>query len=265
MNYETLAYDTRDHIARITLNRPQVGNAINIQMATELEDLCQRVNQDPDVRVLIITGSGSKAFCLGEDLDQFSSAILGSSPSLAELKEFSLCCNVAAMVAAIECPVLASLNGDTLGMGLAMALACDLRLASDQAFFAVPDLSRGYFIASGITQWLPRIVGRGKAMEMILTAEPVDAPQAHRIGLVHRLAAPEQVLAETEKLADEIASRAPVALRYVKEATNKGMDLTLEQGLRLECDLYMILQTTQDRIEGISAFREKKQPLFRGE
>ncbi len=101
MNYETLAYDTRDHIARITLNRPQVGNAINIQMATEFEDLCQRVNQDPDVRVLIITGSGSKAFCLGEDLDQFSSAILGNSPSLTELKEFSLCCNVAAMVAAI--------------------------------------------------------------------------------------------------------------------------------------------------------------------
>jgi enoyl-CoA hydratase/carnithine racemase len=265
MDYETLAYDTRDHVARITLDRPQVGNAINMQMATELEHVCQQVNQDREARVVIITGSGSKAFCLGEDLDEFSSAILGSSPSLTELKDFSLCCNVAAMVASIECPVLAALNGDTFGMGLAIALACDLRLASDQALFCVPDLSRGYLMASGITQWLPRIVGRGKAMEMILTAEPVDARQAHRIGLIHRIAPPDQVLAETEKLAGQIAAGAPVASRYVKEAITKGMDLTLDQGLSLECDLYMILQTTHDRIEGITAFREKKQPLFRGE
>ncbi len=265
MSYETVAFDTRDHIAWITLNRPDVGNTINIQMATELEEICQRVNQDQDIRAVVIGGGRAQAFCLGEDLDQFSGTVLGDSPSLSALKDFSLRHNVAAVVASIECPVIAAMNGDAAGMGLALALACDLRIASDQAFFSVPDLSRGYLMSSGITQWLPRIVGRGKAMELILTCQPVDAHEALRMGLVHRLAPADQVLTETETIATQIASGAPVALRYVKEAVNKGMDLTLAQGLRLECDLYMILQTTQDRVEGIRAFREKKQPLFRGQ
>jgi methylglutaconyl-CoA hydratase len=265
MSYDTIGFDKKDHVAHITLNRPDVGNAINIQMATELEEICQKVNQDQDIRVIIISGAGAQAFCLGEDLNQFSSTILADSPSLTTLKDFALRHNVAAVVAAIECPVIAAINGDASGMGLALALACDLRIASDQALFGVPDLSRGYLMASGITQWLPRIVGRGKAMELVLTAQPIDANEALRIGLVHRLTAPEQVLTESDKAASQIASGAPVALRYVKEAINKGMDLTLEQGLRLECDLYMILQTTQDRVEGIRAFRDKKQPLFRGE
>jgi methylglutaconyl-CoA hydratase len=264
VNYEAIAYNKRDQISYITLNRPEAANAINIQMAVEVEEVCHQINQE-DTRVVVISGAGGKAFCSGEDLSQFSSAVLGEPPSLAALKEFTLHYNVAKMVAGIERPVVAAINGDAFGAGLALALSCDLRIASAQALFGVPDLARGYLLASGITQWLPRIVGRGKAMELILTAEPIDASEALRIGLVHRVVPHREVISEAEKLAQEIASKAPIALRYAKEAVNKGLDLPLEQGLRLEADLYMILQTTQDRLEGVKAFREKRQPFFKGE
>jgi len=264
VSFEAIAYEKRDQIGYITLNRPEAANAINIQMAVELEEVCHQINQE-DTRVVVISGAGGKVFCSGEDLSQLSSTVLGESPSLAALKEFTLHHNVAKMVAGIECPVVAAINGDTFGAGLALALSCDLRIASAQARFGIPDLARGYLLASGITQWLPRIVGRGKAMELILTAEPIDAREAHRIGLVHRVVLHQEVISEAEKLAKDLASKAPIALQYAKEAVNKGLDLTLEQGLRLECDLYMILQTTQDRIEGVKAFREKKQPFFKGE
>jgi enoyl-CoA hydratase/carnithine racemase len=265
MGYHMVAFETRDHVGWITLNRSEAGNAINIQMAREIEQVSHRVNQDQDIRAVVITGSGVSAFCLGEDLDDLSLTVEGDSPSSSLVNDSAPHDSVAAMIASIECPVIAAINGDASGMGLALALACDLRIASDRAAFSIPDLSRGYLTSSGITQWLPRIVGRGKAMELMLTSDPIDAPEALRIGLVHRLAPPEEVLPEAEKLATQIASGAPLALRYVKEAVNKGMDLTLAQGLRLECDLYMILQTTQDRVEGITAFREKRQPHFTGE
>jgi enoyl-CoA hydratase/carnithine racemase len=234
-------------------------------MAAELEELCRRINQEEDTRSVVIRGAGNKVFCSGEDLSQFSNAILGEPSSLAELKEFILRYNVAAMVSGIECPVVAAINGDAFGAGLALALSCDLRIASDKSFFGIPDVARGYLMASGITQWLPRIIGKSKATELILTAEPVNAQEAHRIGLVHRVVPHQDVFSEAEKLATEIASKAPIALQYAKEVVNKGLDLTIEQGLRLECDLYMLLQTTQDRTEGIKAFLEKRQPRFIGE
>ncbi|MBM4463101.1 MAG: hypothetical protein FJ012_07145 [Chloroflexi bacterium] len=265
MSYKAIVYEKRDGIAHVTLNRPEAGNAIDIQMAVEIEEVCQRINQDKDSAAVILSGAGERAFCSGEDVKQFSSASFGESPSLATLKEFGWRYNLAIMVAAIECPVVAAINGDALGAGLALALSCDLRIASDQARFGVPDLRRGYFLASGITQWLPRIVGRGKAMELILTAEIITAREAQRIGLIHQIVPQQEVLSEAEKVAKEMSRKAPLALRYAKEAVSKGLDLTLEQGLRLECDLYMILQTTSDRTEGIKAFREKRQPMFKGE
>jgi len=265
VSYQAITYQKREHISYITLNRPEADNTINTQMVVEIEDICNQINQQEDVRAVIISGAGDTAFCLGEDLTQFSGTILGETPSLIELKEFTQRYNVATMISRIRCPVIAAINGDASGTGLALALSCDLRIASERSFFTISNIAQGYMLSNGITQLLPRIVGQSKAMELILTAVPIDAQEAHRIGLVHRLAPHQEVVTEAEKLAGETAKKAPIALRYTKEVVNKGLDLTLEQGLRLECDLYMILQTTLDRTEGIEAFREKRQPLFRGE
>ncbi|OGO05515.1 MAG: hypothetical protein A2Y91_00840 [Chloroflexi bacterium RBG_13_54_8] len=265
MIYKTIVYQKSRQVACITLNRPEAANTINLQMAMEIEEACQRINGDEDTTVVVLTGAGGEAFCSGEDFNQISDTVSDDALSPDALKEFTLRYNVSAMVGGIRCPVVAAINGEALGAGLALALSCDVRVASSQALFGVPDLARGYFLANGITQLLPRIVGRGKAMELILTTETVDASEALRIGLIHRIAPHHEVFSEAEKLAGDIASKAPLSLRYIKEAVNKGLDLTLEQGLGLECDLYMILHTTHDRTEGVKAFREKRQPSFVGE
>lgn len=265
LSHGPLLYARKGHVGCITLNRPDAGNAVDQYMAAALEQVCRQVNQDPAVSVVLIRGAGEWAFCHGEDTSILSEGAAGGSPSADSLRDLGLRRNVAEMVCSIECPVIAHVNGDAMGAGLALALACDLRIASSQASFGIGDTGRECLLANGLTQLLPRIVGRGKAMEMLLTADPVAAPEALSIGLVHRVLPPAEAAAEAEAAAAEMATRAPIALRYAKEAVNKGMDLTLEQALRLECDLYMILHTTADRTEGITAFREKKKPTFRGE
>jgi len=265
MNHEPIQYNKKAHVGYITLNRPEADNAIDVGMARDLQEVCRMVNQDPEVRVVVIGGAGEKAFCSGEDLGQLSNSAFGEAPSLDSLKDFTLRYNVAEMVSAIECPVLAAINGDASGAGLALALACDLRIASAQASFGVGDQAHGCLLANGLTQLLPRIIGRGKAMELLLTTEPIEASEALTIGLVHRVVPDQDVVSEAIKMAEDMAAKAPIALRYAKEAVNKGMDLTLEQALRLECDLYMMLHTTHDRTEGINAFRGKRKPSFQGE
>ncbi len=268
--HDFVLYAVKGHVARITLNRPGAGNAVDQHLAAALDEVCRQVNQDPGVRVVLIRGAGD-AFCLGEEAGVIKGKTSGGRPAPQRLRPASSRQttdlvpgrNVAEMVCSIECPVIAAVNGDAAGAGLALALACDLRIASAGSSFG--DTGRDWLLANGLTQLLPRIVGRGKAMELLLTAEPVTAAEALSIGLVHRVAPPEKVEAEAEAVATEMASRAPIALRYAKEAVNKGMDLTLEQALRLECDLYMLLHTTADRTEGITAFRDKKKPVFRGD
>jgi len=173
--------------------------------------------------------------------------------------------NVASAVASIDRPVLAAINGDALGWGLELALSCDIRLASHTARFGLPQVAFGLIPMDGGTQRLPRIVGRGKALELIFTARTIGAEEALAVGLVSQVVLRENLAAEAEALARTIAGKAPIALRYIKEAVNKGLDLTLEQGLRLEADLYFLLHTTTDRTEGIRAFQEKKSPHFKGE
>ena len=265
MTYDPIKYHKKGHIGHITLNRPEAGNAIDADMAIALGEICRKINQDPEVRVVVIDGSGDKAFCAGEDLLQLSQSALGDGQSLDSLRDIALRYNVTEAVYGIECPVIAAINGDALGAGLALVLACDLRIASAEALLGVGDLAQECLPANGLTQFLPRIVGRGKAMELLLTAETVEASEALNIGLVHRVVPRQDVVSEASKMAEDMASKAPVALRYAKEAINKGMDLTLEQALRLECDLYMVLHTTHDRTEGIKAFREKRKPTFKGE
>jgi enoyl-CoA hydratase len=247
VSYSAIIYTKKDHIGCITLNRPQAGNRINLKLAEELEDVCLRVNEDDDIYVVIITGAGDKAFCTGSEPEK-----PGARYSAAHA------------IAGIEKPVIAAVNGDALGQGLELALSCDIRLASDKAKFGFPQIAQGLIPFDGGTQRLPRIVGRGKALELILGAETITAREALGIGLVSRVVKGANLAAETEALARTMANKAPIALRFIKEAVNKGLDLTLEQGLRLEADLYFLLHTTADRTEGINAFLKKRKPKFKG-
>jgi enoyl-CoA hydratase len=248
MSYSAVIYAKKDHIARITLNRPDADNVINRQLTRELEDVCRGVNQDDDVYVVIITGAGDKAFCGGGEMGESGTPY-----------------NVAAVVAGIDRPVIAAVNGDALGQGAELALSCDIRLASQRARFGFSQVASGLIPVDGGTQRLPRIVGKGKALELILTADAISAGEALEIGLVSAVFPQEKLAAEAETLARTMASKGPVALRFAKEAVNKGLDLTLEQGLRLEADLYFLLHTTADRTEGIKSFLEKRTPEFKGE
>ncbi|MDD5038826.1 MAG: enoyl-CoA hydratase-related protein [Dehalococcoidales bacterium] len=255
----------KSHIAHITLNRPETGNIINRQLAQELEDTCHRINQDSDIYVVVITGAGDRVFCGGSELEQLIQAGNTSGGSLPKLTDVRVECGVTTAIANIDRPVIAAINGDAIGQGLELALSCDIRLASDRARFSLPQVASGLIPMSGGTQRLPRLIDRGKALELILTAESISAEEALEIGLVNKVIAPENLASEAEALAETIANKAPIALKFAKEAVNKGMDLTLEQGLRLEADLYFLLHTTADRTEGIKAFLQKRPPQFKGQ
>jgi enoyl-CoA hydratase/carnithine racemase len=245
---KNLKFEKKGHVGIITLDRPEAGNAIDQQMAQELEDICLRINRDEEIFVAVVTGTGDRAFCIdGEN-------------GLLEVNY-----SPAGAVAAIECPVIAAINGEAIGQGLELALSCDIRIAADNARFGFINVTEGLIPTDGGTQRLPRIVGRGKALELLLTASIIDAGESLEIGLVSKLVSSERLMAEAGELAESIASKGPIALRYVKEAVNKGMDMTLEQGLRLEADLYFLLHTTDDRTEGIRAFREKRNARFKGQ
>jgi enoyl-CoA hydratase len=241
MPKDLVVFTKKAHIASIILNRPTINQA----MAQELADICEQISGDDDIYVVTLTGSGG-IFCRGGE---------------GEIKKAYY---PAAVFTNIEQPVIAAINGDALGLGLEIALSCDIRLASDKAHFAMPQVAQGYIPTDGGTQRLPRIIGRGKALELLLTAETISATEAFEIGLVSKIVPPDTLKGEVQKLAETIAAKGPIALRYLKEAVLKGMDMTLEQGLRLEADLYFLLHTTSDRTEGIKSFIEKRKPKYKG-
>jgi len=266
MPNSTVIYSSKEHVGHITLNRPRAGNVINLALAQELTDVCERINRDDNIRVVVITGTGEKAFCRGNEMEQAQVGRTrpGRERSLAKFKETGAVFNVASAIAGIDRPVIAAINGNAFGQGLELTLSCDVRLAAKSAHFGFPQIASGLMPRDGGTQRLPRIIGKGKAMELILTGEIIDAEEALAIGLVSQVLPPPELMPAAEALAQSIASKAPIALRFIKEAVNKGLDLTLEQGLRLEADLYFLLHTTADRMEGIRAFLEKRKPQFKG-
>ncbi|MBI2860398.1 MAG: enoyl-CoA hydratase/isomerase family protein [Chloroflexi bacterium] len=241
-----VTYTVTGHIARVTLDRPGQGNVISLDMAQELVDICRGINQDEAVRVVLLAAAG-ETFCAGSELTTEERRYIPS-----------------AAIASIDRPVIAVINGDALGEGLEMALSCDIRLASDRAQLGFPQVGWGLMPWHGGTQRLPRLVGRAKALELLLTADTLSAAEACDIGLVNRVVPAAELEAAAEALAGAVSKQGPVAARYIKEAVNKGLDLTLAQGLRLEADLYFLLHTTADRIEGIRAFLEKRPPRFEG-
>ncbi len=255
MRYETVVYQRREQIGEITLNRPEVNNVIDTRLAEELADICSEVSRDENVKVVTITGAG-KAFAVGTDWD--------GSLSSVDMEDGAKRWSVATAITRLNCPIIAVINGDALGQGLELALACDFRIAAETAYLGLNQIASGLIPWDGGTQHLPRLIGRAKAMEMILLGEPISAREASRIGLINKVVTLKELPLVAADMARRMASSAPLALRYAKEAILKGLDLTLEQGLRLETDLYSLLQTTEDRTEGVTAFLEKRHPKFKG-
>ncbi len=248
MPLRSLALEKRDHIAYLTLKRPDRQNAIDGALLRELADACQAMGADEDVRVAVLSAEGP-AFSCGWDWEgPPEGALLDPFGCLAELSR----------------PVVCALNGDALGAGLELALACDVRIAAEGTRFGLPETAMGLIPMGGGTQRLARLVGRGKALEMVLTAEPIDTQEALRIGLVNEVVPGRELMARTEAIALRIAERGPQAVRYAKEAIQRGLEMPLEQALRYETDLTIIIQTTEDRAEGVRAFLEKRKPRFKG-
>jgi len=241
--------------AVIELAGPVTGANRIRSVGDQLSDACSRISGADEARVVAVVGSGENPFSWGEGYDDLlESAAAG--PGLFRSPAESL--------GGLELPVIVGIQGDALGPGLEMALACDLRIAAEGARFGLLQVRAGFMPCDGGTQRLSRIVGKAKALEMILTGETIDSREALRIGLVNRVVPEEEVVKTVMDMAGEMVSRAPVAMRFAKEAVLNGMDMTLEQGLRLEADLYFLLHTTRDRTDGITAFREKKKPRFEG-
>ena len=247
-------YETAEHIATITLCRPDAGNAIDELMAAALRDACERARQDDDIRVVMLTGAGD-AFCLGTEGDAGSL----DPDDMARLR-------VSDAVAAIEKPVIALINGAALDQGLELALACDARVAASDARLGLTQVRRGAMPWDGGTQRLPRLIGQSAALEMILTGRIIRAADALDTGLVNLAQSGASDAAEyAYALASRMAAHAPIAARYLKETLLKGADMTLAQGLALEADLSVLLQSTSDRAEGIGSFLERRAPRYRGE
>lgn len=225
-------------------------------LSNELAEFCAEIAWDGEIQVIILTGAGEKSFFIETDLIGAVSRINGEEP----IKFWS----ITEPIAKLNKPVIAAINGDAIGYGLELALACDIRITTDTSCFGLPQIKIGYIPRNGGTQRLSRLVGKGNALEMILTGETINAQEAYRIGLVNKIVPSDQVIKVAMDMAREMASKGPIALKYAKEAICKGMDLTLEQGLRLESDLYLLIHTTKDRTEGIQAFREKRTPKFEG-
>lgn len=245
-------------LALLTLNRPRNRNRVNLAMAMEIRQACQRMRQDNDVRVAILTGAGG-VFSVGRERGLLSRASQRQDPQLGLEAH-----RAASALAQVEVPTIAALNGDAIDQGLELALACDLRVAEEGIALGFTDLSRCIIPWDGGTQRLPRLVGCARALEMLLTGRLIGAQEALQIGLVNMVVAPKQALRTAEELAGRIAAGGPTAVRFAKEAVLKGLDLTLDQGLQLEADLSFILQATQDRAEGLRSFFEKRPPRFTG-
>jgi enoyl-CoA hydratase/carnithine racemase len=227
--FQTVIYEKRDNIAYVTLNRPEVLNIYNIQMRDELYQVLGAIKDDPNVMVAIFKGAGEKAFCAGADLSEFLTA---PSPIVARQVRWER--DIWGLFLSIPQPLIAALHGYVLGSGIEIALCCDLRVASDNAQFGLPEVGLGIIPAAGATQTLPRTVGEAKALEMLLTGRWLGASEAYQIGLVSRVVPKDKLLLTVERMAKKIVSYSPMAVRGAKQAMVRGLDLPLAQGLELE-------------------------------
>jgi enoyl-CoA hydratase len=262
MPANTLSIQKTGHTASITLTRPERGNALDTDVLRELSDACQAICDDHDVRVVVLTAEG-EAFSRGWDWEALAAAAAGGS-LLDVARGFGMVPDPFRCLHELSRPVVCALNGDAHGAGLELALACDIRIAAEGARFSLPETRMGLLPMGGGIQRLSRLIGRGKALQLVLTGDEMTADEALACGLVNGVAPPAKVLAEANAIAARIAERGPLATGYAKEAVNRGIDMPLEQALRFETDLTVLLQTTEDRAEGVQAFIEKRKPRFKG-
>jgi len=257
-SYETVLLDRRDRVAVITINRPEKRNALNIQTRAEGAAILDELRADDSVRVVIITGAGDKAFIAGADIAEFADRTAISQ------REIMLERGLFNAVDTFPKPIIAMVNGYCLGGGCEVALACDIRVASETASFGQPEINLGIIPGGGGTQRLPRLVGEGKAMEMILTGEILDAQTAFNLGLVNHVVPADQLEIKTMEIANRIAEKSPIALRLAKEAIKLASRSNLDEGLRREVDLFALCFSSADKDEGVTAFLEKRKPEFKG-
>jgi enoyl-CoA hydratase/carnithine racemase len=256
MSFRTLTFQEKDGVGVIQVNSsPSDQEEVHL-LADDLADLCNEIVWNDELKVIVLTGAREDSFAIAPGQVE--------PPSKSGLDGERGAGSLTASLARLDHPLLAAVKGDATGPGLEMMLTCDLRIATEASHFRFPEIETGLIPSGGGTQRLSRLVGKGKALEMILTGTGINAQEAHRIGLINRVVPSGDLLKVAMEMAREMAARGPLALRYTKEAVYKGMDMTLEQGLRLEADLYLLLHTTKDRSEGISAFREKRTPRFQG-
>ena len=248
------------HVALLTLNRPEAMNACDRALLAALRESLDALRFDPEVRAIVVTGAGEKAFCAGADLKERA----GMTPL--EVKRFIVTIrDTFSMLETMGKPVIAAINGVALGGGTELALACDIRIASERATLGLTETGLGIIPGAGGTQRLPRLVGKGKAKELIFTARRVDAAEAREIGLVEQVVPAEALREAALAMGARIAENGPLAVEQAKYAINAGMEADLATGLMLESRCYDVIIPTQDRLEGLAAFREKRKPCYRGE
>jgi len=258
MGYENLIVEERDAVAKITVNRPDKLNALNVRTREEILAAFKDLTGNPRIRVVVVTGAGDKAFIAGADISEFTG---GTALQQREIMQRSR-----AFDAMEDCPkpVIAMINGFALGGGCELAMACDIRIASAKAKFGQPEVKLGLIPGGGGTQRLSRLIGEGKAMELILTGDMIDAEEALRLGLVNQVVPPEELESRTMALANRIADLSPVALAMAKKSVKNAARKDLTCGLEAESDLFALCFASEDKEEGVRAFLEKRKPVFRG-
>jgi enoyl-CoA hydratase len=257
--FENILLDIDGAVATLTVNRPDKMNAVNNATVEEISAALDQIVKNQDLRVMILTGAGEKAFVAGADIGEVKNrnALTGRAETRRRQEVYTRIEN-------LEIPSIAAINGFALGTGLELAMVCSIRIASEKARLGQPEVKLGILPGAGGTQRLTKLVGMGRAMELILTGDPIKPDQALAMGLVNRVVAPDQLMAETRKLADTIAARPKLAIQYAKEAVLRSGDGSLTQGLALESYLHTLACGTSDKQEGVAAFLEKRDPIFTG-
>ncbi|HXF43464.1 MAG TPA: enoyl-CoA hydratase-related protein [Pyrinomonadaceae bacterium] len=256
--YQTISLELLDAVAIMTINRPDKLNALNSEVHREGVAALDELRHNQSVRVVILTGAGEKSFVAGADISEFAGQSPAGQRSLFHER------TLFNSIDQFPKPIIAMINGFCLGGGNELALACDIRIASTNARFSQPEINLGIMCGGGGTQRLARLIGEGRAMELCLTGDMIDAETALKYGLVNYVYQPEELRAKTLELANKLAEKAPIALQLTKEAVKFASRSNLDEGLRREVDLFAICFSTEDKEEGVKAFLEKRKPVFKG-